>query len=148
MVKSLVKQASYTWNPWISSWGQANHSMRDTDLWQDHGQWLSAIYCNRHYALIICGLDGCASETNQCLTHLPLVPHIKASVNWVSIGSGNGLMPVQHQAIIWTNADLLLIGSLGTNFSEILMKIQNFSFMKMCLKMSSAKLLSILSRGR
>ena len=31
------------------------------------------------------------------------------------------------------------IGPLGTNFSEILTEIQNFSFMKMHLKMSSAK---------
>ena len=48
----------------------------------------------------------------------PLVPHIYAS------GSYNGL---------WS------IGPLGTNCSEILIKIQNVSFMKMHLKMSSAK---------
>ena len=30
---------------------------------------------------------------------------------------------VWRQAIIWTNADLLSIGPLGTNFSEILMGI-------------------------
>ena len=52
------------------------------------------------------------------LTHLPPVPHM--SVNWVSIGSDNGLSPIQHQAIIQTNAGLLSIGPLGTNFSEIL----------------------------
>ena len=33
------------------------------------------------------------------LTHLPLVPH-DASVNQVSIGSDNGLSPIQRQAII------------------------------------------------
>ena len=27
-----------------------------------------------------------------------------ASVDLANIGSDNGLMPVQHQAIIWTNA--------------------------------------------
>ena len=54
-------------------------------------------------------------------------------------GSDNGLSPDQRQAIIWTNAGLLLIGSLGTNFSEILIEIQTFSFMKMDLKVSSAK---------
>ena len=57
----------------------------------------------------------------------------------VSIGSGNGLSPDRHQAITWTNADLLIIGSLGTNCSEIGIKIQKFSFMKMHLKISSAK---------
>ena len=44
-----------------------------------------------------------------------------------------------RQAIIWTNARILLTEILGTNFSEILIKIQNFSFTKMHLKISSAK---------
>ena len=35
------------------------------------------------------------------------------------IGLDNGLSPVEHQAISWTNAGILLIGPLGTNFSEI-----------------------------
>ena len=60
-------------------------------------------------------------------------------MNWVSIGSDNGLLPIRRQAIIWTNAGLLSIGPLGTNFSEILIKIQNFSFTKIHLKISSAK---------
>ena len=47
----------------------------------------------------------------------------------------NGL----SEAIIWTNAGLLLIGPLGTNFSEILIEILTFSFRKMRLKVSSAK---------
>ena len=41
------------------------------------------------------------------------------SVNWASIGSGNGFSPVWRQAITWNNADLLSIGSLGINFSDI-----------------------------
>ena len=40
-------------------------------------------------------------------------------MNRVSIASGSGLWPVRRQAITWTNADLLSIGSLGTNLSEI-----------------------------
>ena len=35
-----------------------------------------------------------------------------------------------HQAIIWTDAGILLIGPLGTNFSEILIEIHTFSFKK------------------
>ena len=54
------------------------------------------------------------------------------------IGPDNGLSPGRHQAIIWTNDGILLIGPLGTNFSEILMKIYLFSFKKMHLKISSA----------
>ena len=63
---------------------------------------------------------------------------IYASVKWVNIGSDNGLSPDQHQAIISTNAGILLIRPSGTNFRESRFKIQNFSFMKMHLKMSSA----------
>ena len=65
-----------------------------------------------------------------------------------SIIIGNGLLPVRRQAITWTNAGLLSIGSLGTNFSEPQIKMKNFSLMKMHLKMSSAKLVAIMSRGR
>ena len=54
------------------------------------------------------------------------------------IGSDNGLLPGRHQAIIWTNAGILLIGPLGTNFSEILIEIHTFPFKTMHLKMLSA----------
>ena len=54
------------------------------------------------------------------------------------IGSDNGLSPGRRQAIIWTNAGIVLIGPLGTNFCEILVGIQTFYFRKMHLKMSSA----------
>ena len=56
-----------------------------------------------------------------------------------SIGSDNGLSPGRRQTIIWTNAWILLIGPLGTNFSEILIKIETCSFKKTHLKVSSAK---------
>ena len=55
------------------------------------------------------------------------------------IGSDNGLAPGRRQAIIWTNAGILLIGPSGTNFGEILIGIKKNSFKKMHLKMSSAK---------
>ena len=47
-------------------------------------------------------------------------------VNWVIIGSGNGLLPERIQAITWTNADWLWIVSLGINFIEIWIKIHLF----------------------
>ena len=43
------------------------------------------------------------------------------------------------QAIIWTNAEILFIWTLETNFSENLIEIHIFSFKKMHLKMSSGK---------
>ena len=54
--------------------------------------------------------------------HWGRVTHI-----WVSeltvIVPDNGLSPDRHQAIIWTNTGILLIRTLGTNFSEILSEI-------------------------
>ena len=44
------------------------------------------------------------------------------------IGSDNGLSPDQCQAIIWTNAKILLNGPIGRNFGEILIEIHTFSF--------------------
>ena len=72
------------------------------------------------------------------LTHWGRVTHICVSKLTI-IGSDNGLSPGRRQTIIWTNAGILLIGPLGTNFSEILIGIQTFSVKKMHLKMSSAK---------
>ena len=56
-----------------------------------------------------------------------------------TIVSDNGLSPGRRQAIIWTNAGILIIGHLGTNFNEILIEIYIFSSKKMRFKMSSGK---------
>ena len=72
------------------------------------------------------------------LTHWGRVTHICVSKR-IKTGSDNGLSPGRRQSIIWTNDGILLIGPLRTNFSEILSKIQTFSFKKMHLKTSSAK---------
>ena len=71
-------------------------------------------------------------------THWGRVTHISVG-KLTNIGSDNGLSPGRRQAIIWTNTGILLIGPLGTNFSEILIEIQTFSLKKIRLKMSSAK---------
>ena len=69
------------------------------------------------------------------LTHWGWVTHI-----WVSkltiIGSDNSLSPGRRQAIIWTNAKIL-IQTLWTNLSKILSEIHAFSFKKMRLTMSA-----------
>ena len=72
------------------------------------------------------------------LTHWGRVTHICVGKLTI-IGSDNSLSPGRRQAIIWTNAGILLFGPLGTNFSEILIEIQAFSLKKIRLKMSSAK---------
>ena len=72
------------------------------------------------------------------LTHWGRLTHI-CVVELTIIGSDNGLSPGWRQAIICTNAGVLLIGPLGINFSDILIWIQKFSFKEMHLKMSFAK---------
>ena len=59
--------------------------------------------------------------------------------NLTTNGSDNGLLPCRHQAIIWTNAGLLLTGPLGRNFSEILIELIYFYSRKRRFKMSSVK---------
>ena len=85
-------------------------------------------------------LVGCAGGTGQFLlyvflTHWSRVTHICVS-KLSSINSYNSLSPDRRQPIIWINAGILLIGPLGTNFNEILIEIQPFSFNKIHLKMS------------
>ena len=72
------------------------------------------------------------------LWDLGRVTHICVS-DLTSIGSYNGLSPGRRQAIIWTNAGIMLIRPLGTNFSEFSVEILIFSYKKMRLKVSSAK---------
>ena len=72
---------------------------------------------------------------NECqifgdFTHWGRVTHICAS-NFTIIGSDNGLPFGRRQAAIWTNARILLIRTLRTNFSENLSEIYTFSFNKM-----------------
>ena len=83
-------------------------------------------------------MDVLLHMTLNELTHWGRETHICVGKLTI-IASDNGLSPGRRQAIIWTNARILLIGPLGTNFNEILIEIYIFSFKKMHLKMSSAK---------
>ena len=89
---------------------------------------------------------SCPCVTCQCILKGILIGRCRRDIyssplsatympaNWVIIASDNGLSPIWHQAIILTNTGLLSVGPQGTNFSAILIKIQNFSFTKMHLK--------------
>ena len=79
--------------------------------------------------------DSC---DGNALTHWGRVTHICVG-KVTNIGSDNGLSPERCQAFIWTSAGILLVGPLGTNFNEISIAVQTFSFKKMHLTMSSAK---------
>ena len=70
---------------------------------------------------------GYIIRTPLTLTHWVRVTHI-CVVNLTIIGSNNGVLLARCRAIIWTNAWILLIGPLGTNFCEILIEIHTFSF--------------------
>ena len=59
--------------------------------------------------------------------------------NLTIIGSDNSLSPPRRQAIIWTNARILIIGPFGSNLSGFVVGIEAFSFKKMHLKMPYAK---------
>ena len=79
-----------------------------------------------------------AEQSQAGLTHWGRVTQIYVSRVAV-IGSDNGLSPGCRQAIICTNAVILLIRILRTNFRAILREIHTFSFKKMHLKMSSGR---------
>ena len=83
-------------------------------------------------------LDTTCGPFKTRLTHWDRETHICVGEH-ANIGSDIGLSPNWCQAIIWTNAEILLIGPLGTKFSEILIEIHTFSSKKMHLKMLSGK---------
>ena len=102
-----------------------------------YGESLKVLICVLSYKLQVLRYHIIISYWT-ILTHWGRVTHICISKLTI-IGSDNGLAPDRRQAIIWTISGLLLIGPLGTNFSEILIEILTFSFKKMRLKVSSAK---------
>ena len=82
---------------------------------------------------------------SRTLSHWGQVTHI--CVNKLAvIGSDNALSPDRRQAIIWTNDGLLLIGPLGTNFSEIEIEILTFSFLENAFENVVYETAAILSR--
>ena len=105
-----------------------------SDVWMYISSWYPVIYI----LILLCNINIYIYRLNSVLTHGGRVTHI--CVNKLTIiGSDNGLSPSRRQAIIWTNAGMLLIRPSGTNFSEILIEIDVFSFKKMHLKVLSVK---------
>ena len=90
-----------------------------------HGYGSATTHLPRCFCLWTCSSTHWGRVTHICVSKLTI------------IGSDNGLSPGRRQAVIWTNAGILLIAPSGTNFSEILIELHTFPFMKMHLKMSS-----------
>ena len=105
-----------------------------------HGLYLVGIFAvDLHYLSGLFTGKSTMVWLPQCLlTHWGRMTHICVGKLTI-LDSDNGLSPGRLQAIIWTNAGILLIGPLGTNFSESLIGIQTFSLTKIYLKMLSAK---------
>ena len=101
---------------------------------------MSSCHQKQNYFFVKTHIIHALAETTSkaYLIHRDRVTHICVSKLTI-IGSHNGLSPCRRQAIMWTSAGMLLVGPLGTNFSEIFIEIHTFSFKKMYLKMSSAK---------
>ena len=70
------------------------------------------------------------------LNHLPLVPHM---CRWTWSVMVQVMACRLFGTITWADAHLLWIKLLGTNYSEIRIRIQNFPFTKLHLKMSYGK---------
>ena len=68
---------------------------------------------------------GLKESKRHCLIHWGQVTHICVGKLTITC-SDNVLSPGRRQAIIWTNAKILLIGPLVTNFSEILIDMIHF----------------------
>ena len=96
--------------------------------------------CGKQHEILTAGLGVVFINLSEMchLTHWGRVTHICVSKLTI-IGSDNALSPGRRQAIIWTNDGILLIWTLGTNFSKLSSEIHAVSFKKMHLKRSSAK---------
>ena len=79
------------------------------------------------------------------LTHWVRVTHINVSKLTI-IGSNTYLLSGRRKAIILSNTGILLIESLGTNFSDILIAIQAYSFEQNALGNVIDEMAFILSR--
>ena len=117
LVQVMVQQQ--TDKPLSEPWNNVNWDLWHHIALQGHHEFISSCLCKFNPLFKSSG-----RVTHICVSKLPI------------IGSDNGLSPGRRQAVIWTNAGILLIGPLGTNFSEIMIEIHTFSFKKMNFKMS------------
>ena len=114
------------WSTLIMTWRLRHNNQRCLIAkWTLRSKPMKMEYSRFHSRKCIskCGLQNTNHSWSglNMLYHWVRVTHICVS-NSTIIGLDNGLSPVRCQAIIWTNVRILLIGPLGTNFSEILIK--------------------------
>ena len=83
-------------------------------------------------------MGRCRTGDQQLQLISPLC-RIYASETCAIFSPGNGLSSGLRPTITWTSAGLSSFKPFGTNFSEIQITIQNYSFIKLHLKITSAK---------
>ena len=108
-------------------WCQEYHSNSRNKIYKGRTWGLSDKYWLSWKRLSFDVLFSCHFEIS--LFHRGRVTHICVRKLTI-IGSDNGLSPGRRQAIIWTNAGILLTGALATNFNETSIEIHTFSFKK------------------
>ena len=84
-------------------------------------------------------------NATHSLTHSGRVTHICVRKLTIT-GSDNGLSPGRRQAIIWTNAGILLIRPLGTNFSDFFSQNSNIFIQENAFESVVCEKAAILSR--
>ena len=100
--------------------------------WSQH--WISSLVTHVPIHAVTIYLTHGGWMTNRCVSELFIV------------GSDNGLSPGRRQTIICTNAGMLLIRPLATNFCEILIEIKYIFIQEIAFWNVLWKMATILSR--
>ena len=150
---SLVFWWSHWWTDWLGAWCQMDDDHPDSMV---HGTNMGPIWGRQDPGGPHVGCMNFAIWAETNIIYFPIIHYclrqqtgqnqwnqyvadlLHICVHKITIigPDNNGLSLGQHQAIIWSNAGILLIQTIGTNFTEILSEIHTFSFKKMHLKMS------------
>ena len=122
-------------------------------LWAEHvgvlcistSGWIMTLFAMASLIEFVPLLCLCILEPARKLTHWGRATHICVGKLTI-IGSDNDLSPGRRQAIIWTNAGILLIEPLGTNVSESLNRNSNIFIYENAQEKGVCEMASILSR--
>ena len=95
---------------------------------------------HRFYVLFVVQLRKLLNKQSNCWVTYDTIMLMRnqynefhyLNLNQAIISWDYDLLPVQHQTIIQTDADLLSTGPLAINFSDISIEIQAFSLTKVC----------------
>ena len=101
---------------------------------------MMAILSRPQYVKIMYSLDSYLGSTNAETPAKFSSSHLYKFIaaECVSNASDSGLSHIQRHAIIWTIANLLSVGPLGTNLSEIGITFKQSSFTKIHMELLSA----------